>query len=527
LINLQPPSPQPRVVIVGTGPAGTSAALALLERGVRVHLLESGAAFASEAPQGSLLDLRFTSTQQWRWQLGPAAPSVGAGNVSPKLRVPAFRTLFDGYAQLNQIDAGAGFHLTGAIAGGGLSNAWGCGVASFDPDELGALADVAAEMRQSYRRVSQRVGLSGASDDALRDYFGLDQHSAPALPLDRLHTQLWERRTRLRAGLDLGRARLAVRAQASAGRQGCNQCGLCLWGCARGAMWSAAMDLAAICAHPLATVEFGAHVTKLEHTGDATLVHVQSAHGTRIIRAQKVLLAAGTIASTRLALAGMKLVNQPIRLQSNPMAAFLLFLPRQFGSTREAASGLAQLSFRLRLQPGAEPCFGNLFSTGAVPMHEFITRMPLSGRAALPLLRSLLPACIVGNVFFAGARSAHEISVNAAGRAQISSRQEPSMREGFQQAHAALSRQFRRLGAWLLPGSFVPGAPGADLHYASTLPIARHPSSRECSLAGQLQGLPGVYLLDGASLPRLPAKAHTLTIMANADRIARGLAVDN
>jgi hypothetical protein len=35
---------------------------------------------------------------------------------------------------------------------------------------------------------------------------------------------------------------------------------------------------------------------------------------------------------------------------------------------------------------------------------------------------------------------------------------------------------------------------------------------------------PGLYVVDGAALTRLPAKAHTLTIMANADRIARKLA---
>jgi hypothetical protein len=42
---------------------------------------------------------------------------------------------------------------------------------------------------------------------------------------------------------------------------------------------------------------------------------------------------------------------------------------------------------------------------------------------------------------------------------------------------------------------------------------------------GQIAGLPGIYAVDGASLPLLPAKAHTLTVMANADRIARGLSV--
>jgi choline dehydrogenase-like flavoprotein len=35
--------------------------------------------------------------------------------------------------------------------------------------------------------------------------------------------------------------------------------------------------------------------------------------------------------------------------------------------------------------------------------------------------------------------------------------------------------------------------------------------------------LPGLHLVDGAVLPTIPSKFTTLTVMANADRIARRL----
>ena len=41
---------------------------------------------------------------------------------------------------------------------------------------------------------------------------------------------------------------------------------------------------------------------------------------------------------------------------------------------------------------------------------------------------------------------------------------------------------------------------------------------------GELHGLMGVHVVDGACLPSLTEKSHTLTIMANADRIARRIA---
>ena len=54
----------------------------------------------------------------------------------------------------------------------------------------------------------------------------------------------------------------------------------------------------------------------------------------------------------------------------------------------------------------------------------------------------------------------------------------------------------------------------------------RHrPILGESSQFGEIVGLPGVYAVDGSSLPVLSERSHTLTIMANADRIARHVAL--
>jgi hypothetical protein len=52
----------------------------------------------------------------------------------------------------------------------------------------------------------------------------------------------------------------------------------------------------------------------------------------------------------------------------------------------------------------------------------------------------------------------------------------------------------------------------------------RHkPVIGETTSLGEVLGMDGLHVVDGACLPILPAKSHTLTIMANADRI--GIAV--
>ncbi|MDR7100826.1 choline dehydrogenase-like flavoprotein [Lysobacter niabensis] len=514
------------VIIVGAGPAGTSAALALVERGIPVRVLEAGTAAVKLPPAGNYLDLRFRDPEQWLWQIGASGEALQAqATASPKLRVPGLRPIFQGYAESNRLKPEPGFHLVGALAPGGLSNAWGCGVASFDNDELGPLASERAAMQASYSRVATRMGISGANDDCLRDVVGLDAYAGPALPLDSLHQRLWDRRGRVERmdGFALGRSRVAVLGEPRSDRAACDLSGSCLWGCANKATWSAALDVATLRRHPLARVESGMHVQALNPDGDGGWwVDADSAAGPQRFHGRNVLLAAGTIASTRLALVALPDPPRRIRLQSNPMAAFLLWLPGALGTARTPSFGLAQLSFTAST-PDDGPAFGNTFSTCGLPVGEFLAHLPTSRRAGLPLLRGLLPSTVVGNVFLPGELSEHSVGLNADGSLGIEGGASSRLPEAVASVRRTLAVGFRRLGAWMLPGSFVVGATGADLHYASTLPIRIRPARHECDLDGQIAGLPGVYAVDGASLPLLPAKAHTLTLMANADRIARKL----
>lgn len=514
-------------LVIGGGPAGTSAALALAELGRPVLLLDAGTGDEVDLPpDGAYLELRRRDEAQWRWQLGDRFEALASmGTSSPKLRVPGYQDVFAGFARANRVHA-EDFTLVGALAGGGLSNAWGCGVARFDARELGALSAEQAAMTESFGRVARRVGISGASPDPLADYFGLDEFADDALALDPLHARLWNRSLGndvKRDGFAMGRARVAVLSHARGARRPCDLRGMCLWGCHNRATWSAAIDLEQLQRFPSARTQRGVLVTALRRDGDAWRVQGTWNGAPSEWRARRVLLAAGTVATTRLALDAMP-APPAVRLLSNPMAAFLLLQPAMLGRAPSRGFGLAQLSYTLEAVAGDEVAFGNLFSTAGLPVSEFLRYLPIGRRAGLPLLRRLLPAAMVGNVFLPGALSRHQASLDGNGGLIIHGGHDVALPATHAATARRLSRAFRRLGAWMLPGSYVAGAPGADLHYAGTLPISTEPRRHECRLDGEVAGLPGLHVVDGAALPVLPAKAHTLTIMANADRIGRLLA---
>jgi hypothetical protein len=80
--------------------------------------------------------------------------------------------------------------------------------------------------------------------------------------------------------------------------------------------------------------------------------------------------------------------------------------------------------------------------------------------------------------------------------------------------------RFLRIGFFLLPKSSKIYAPGADSHYAGGLA-----SAGLVSHDGGVIGEHNLYVVDGSALSILPAKSHTFTIMANADRIGKLLAL--
>jgi choline dehydrogenase-like flavoprotein len=61
---------------------------------------------------------------------------------------------------------------------------------------------------------------------------------------------------------------------------------------------------------------------------------------------------------------------------------------------------------------------------------------------------------------------------------------------------------------------------GASIHYAGTLPYSSEDRPYTTALDGKLHGAPNIYVADGASWRFMPAKGLTLTLMANARRVA-------
>ena len=517
------------IIIVGSGPAGVSAAFPLVDAGLRILMVDGGKQPGVLPPEADFLSARANDTEQWKWMVGEDFHALKKRDaVSPKLRVPSHAYAFEEFDARNQV-VGKNFITVGSLATGGLSNAWGCGVARFSASEMADFPFPASELDVSYAKVSQRMGVSGRVDDDMSDYFGLDEYSQPPIPMDALHMHLSQRylnhRKKLHAhGFRLGRSRVAVLSEDIANRQACNLSGNCLWGCRRRSMYSSTDDLPSLRKHENFSELSGFVVDGLNRCDGYWAVEGQTSSDgeRRSITASRIILAAGTLATTRIVL---KTLNhrRPVPLLSCPTAAFLLWLPRLLGAPRTSGFGLGQLSFALALHENIT-AFGSTFATTGIPLSEFVRHVPLKRRYGIDLLRGLLSSCVVGNIFLPGNLTAAEARLREDGTLIVSGNYKYEVAPLIDEASRKLRKAFWSLGAMLLPGSFTVGRPGGDIHYAGTLPMRKSPTVGETSQLGESFGLEGVYVVDGACLPVLPEKSHTLTIMANADRTGREIA---
>jgi choline dehydrogenase-like flavoprotein len=517
---------QADVVIVGTGAAGVSAAFPLAEAGLDVLMVDPDEGAAGPAPPDEdYLDARRTDPDQWRWMLDRSLAGAAAAS-SPKFRVPTLSRVFAGFAAESRTWT-EDFTLVGSLASGGLTSAWGAGVATFSAAELEDWPISRADLEPHYRSVARRIGVSGGVEDEMAGYFGLEADPPPALDAMGSLVEARYRQSRsrlLEEGFRMGRARLAVLTSDRAGRLACDLRGLCLWGCPRRSIYTASFDLDTLVRHRGLRHRSGLFVEAVIPAGEGYVLAARDRRsGARVeIRGRTIILAAGTIGSARLALGLAGATGRPLDFRSTPTAAFALFFPALLGRSPERGFGLAQHWFAL--DEGENEICGGLFPTTGLPLAEFVSRSPFARRLGLDVMRWLLPATAVGNLFAHGRYAQHRVTLEEDGRLLIRGGLDPGFDDHLRSAARRLRRLFRRLGGLALPGSFAQGAPGSDVHYAGTLPMRAVPGPFETSAFGELHGAPGLYVVDGAALPSLPPKSHTLTIMANAERIGSAIA---
>lgn len=503
-------------LVIGSGPAGISAATALLARGRRVTLLDGG-----RLPEAEALARRDALAV-----LDPADWSAGQRDAwqAPQFHAPAgqVRRLGSDFAMEPPAatfgDAPGGFALRASRAAGGLSNLWGGAVLPWRQADIADWPVSADDLAPHYRAVAGFMPVAGRRDDLAAVFAAFDLAGHAAIAPSPQAATLLDRLAALRdplaaRGVTAGAARQAVGA-------GCRLCGMCLHGCPYGLIWSARQTLERLRIDPGFSYRPGAVVRRFAET--AAGVSLTLADGSTLGGA-RAFLGAGVLETARILLASIP--GRGELLMKDSQHAFLPLIQR-WRNRQHPDRGRFHTLPQVFLEIDSAAVSPRLVHAQIYTWNEYYARDLIANYGhglalAQPLLSALARRLIVAQVFLHSDHSAR-IGLRLAADGRLLARPEANPDTGrvLKAATGHLAAALGPAGLTALRFASRPGAPGSSFHAGATVPMAATGLPGTSDVLGRPRGLGRVHLIDASVLPAIPATTITFSVMANAHRIA-------
>ena len=512
-------------IVIGSGPTGIACAIALLDRGESVTIVDVG--MTLEPSRAAVVErLRRHGPDEWRADdldliKGPTLTAKEA--VRLKL---AFGSDFVYGATPSVVDDATDLSAIGVrptFAKGGLSNVWGGSVLPYLHEDIDDWPIGLADLAPHYAKVGEIIGVCGGHD-ALAELFPV--HAAanvsPSGQAEEIlqHAGRFGRQLRER-GVVLGRSRVAIGA-------GCVRCGMCMYGCPYGQIFNAAAVVERLASErPAFDYRGGLRVTRFFDTEDGAGIEAIALQSDGPVRleAKRVFVAAGVLSTAQLTLRSLR-QSGPVQLRDSQYFLLPLFMKNgpRLDPAHEAQHTLAQMFLEIR-DPRVTPnsVHLQLYTYNEILAAEIARKFGPAARHLSAPIAALSARLIVAQGYL-HSRQSSALSLRLAStgdRARLLI--EPALNRAVPGYLRAVSRKLRSIarytGLYPVPGMRHRGAPGRGYHCGGSFPMMRVPAALGTTTLGQVPEMRRVHLVDASVLPSVPASTITLTTMANAHRI--------
>ena len=518
--------------VIGSGPAGVAAAASLLEQGLTVTMLDAGGEL-EPGIQSGIERLARQQPEDWSAPERDALKGPLRYNTEGAPLKLAFGSdyVYRGVDALQPVVTN-GVDAYRSLATGGLSMLWGGAVLPYsDADFEGWPVDAAA-MSRHYVSALEMTGLA-AEHDALSSIYPLHIPPTTRLDLSMQARFMVERLTRHAAYLEgrhihFGRSRLAI-SQPAHSVGSCVHCGMCLYGCPYGLIYSTQMTLRTrLAASSRFTYVPGFVVRRvIEHRGTVTIEAVSRPASTpQRFEASRVYLAAGAVGSTAILLDSLRAQGEPVTLRQSDHFLLPLVLRGFSGRpSRERLHTLSQLFIEiLDRSVSAHSVHLQLYTYNDFYVRMAKDRLGPLYPAAAPIIERLIERVVLVKGYLHSEESSGIRAIlqrHPGGSAlHLDAVANPASDRTIRRVTRLLRENGGRMGASPIPFGFRKGLPGSGVHVGGSFPMRRHPTGFQSDVLGRPAGLTRVHVVDSTVFPTLPAAPPTLTIMANAFRIA-------
>jgi len=543
------------MIIVGSGPAGAQAAITALEHGYRVLMLDHGARSDQAGDIGSpehwrgrsFLELRRTEPEQANLFYGEGLDALMPRDPkAPGATLPPSRAYVVRDVERLTPTRAAVYRAFESLAAGGLGQAWGLGCFEMSDAELDAMGfhtpSERSELRRSTETIVRRIGVSGAMDESTYGTWFGTGGLLPRMPIDESAQRTWKRAKSRRGaaalrklGVIVGPTTLAMLSQPyeslSGDRRPANSLSdLDLWWDDDPSVYRPERTIRELRGKFPNRFRYESRqlVMRFEESAGAVTVEALSGDGPVAWTARTLVLAAGTLGSTRIAARSVpRLEGGRFPLLTNAYQYMLFFRPSLVGArlegTRHSMGQLVALWDRAGNLSDLPVL--SLLSYRSLLVTRLLREMPawIGIGAAREWLRAWIPSFTVAGLAHPDLLASPDRSVELEPDAgsptgdRLLIRWSESDREKLkvQEARVRFKRAMRALGLWHLRTTDT--APGSSIHTGGTLAgHVRGPARRLASCTR-------VHVVDGSAMAAAPAKGMTLTLMAHADRVVRAI----
>jgi choline dehydrogenase-like flavoprotein len=533
---MQKADPEFDVLVIGSGPSGSHAAHEAVTAGCKVALLDVGYTnprLQNYIPAKPFSEIRSSDPNQSQYFLSddPATVLRNQDRAGPHL-TPARQHMIRNMDVLFPLESDTFLPLQ-ATGSGGLGISWGANCFAYEDFELVKAGIAPDEIKPHYVNAALEAGVSGRTDDCTAPLIANMDHSAiqKPLPIDtnaetilKHYTNKKEKHNR--EGFFLGQSLLAMLSRPIGDRSANPLFDMDYWADHGRSVYRPQFTIEKLEKSANFTYLTGRLATEYSEDGGVVTVHCRNLETGALeqFTTRKLLLAAGALNSGRLALYSAKNFTQrlPILCNRNHWVA-AINLSMLGRPARDARHSLSQLTALMKTDfDGPDYVLAQVYSYRSLLWFRILKNIPLSPRLGSLFLRFTATAFTCINLHYPDHASPNRwIQLKQQnGDAVLQSHCEFSAEE-----EAWLSRNERRLLLFLAKLRCIPlgvSKPmhGASIHYAGTLPYSAENKPFTTEASGRLRGTENVYVADSSSWRFLSGKGLTLTLMANARRVA-------
>jgi|SRR5579862_157639 len=499
-------------VVVGSGPNSISVTHALLERGLQVLMLDIGETLDNgtatviermarqEPAQWSKADK--TLIQRVDFKTDPGLP--------PK-RI--FGSAFPYYLD-PKIDAPERMLLYGSHAFGGLSTLWGCALLKASPGDIG---DWPAEVRTGITAAYPQIGAL-LQREIGADIFAPGTH----LKISAAARQVLVRSERNSGGADCADIYPTPLAISGA----CKACNACAYGCVYGFTYNSRHTIETVfMRNPRFRYAGGVLVEKFREISAGIEIHttVGPQRRAEVVLAKQLFLAAGMMGTLRILWNSGNDVSRVLHARDSScilIPGFIRSLP-EFG--RAEHHGSSHLSVDLKGIPfERKPAHFQLYFNNPAVADAITEKSAALASRPVKALVGLANRFLVAGQGYLHSDFCHRLRLecDSDGTIRVSVEQNPENAKYVDTALVQLTKEMRKLGVIFVKRAASITSYGGS-KTAGALPHSAQPNRAATDLLGRPYGAQNVFVVDGTVVPAVPARNHTLTMMANALRIGQ------